>query len=475
MKKKVSVFSVLTFLILLALLRNCTSKTKAINNDKNAAKPVVKNLINPPFPRFQTPRNYLEINLNKDTVIEFGTTKITIPACAFLTPNGSGVNGKVKISYREVNDPSSILTSGVPMRLFEESGEVLESAGMFELLAWQNNELLKYNPACCISMSMKSAKKDQNYNLYLLDTVATKWKVLQKEVPVAVPPKKKSNFNLKKWAEQKGVFKPVKPKLASKQLYQFNFKMDLSKYPELNIYNGVKWEFAGWKKSENPKHNPWVTSTYWYEMELLKGRKNGVYKLKLSAKNKEFITTVRPVFGDQDMEYAQFVYDDKYAKYRKFMTAKKAEIAKAKKLAEERQKRTETKQAFTREFQLQGLGWSNIDRILKEEQQMVNLQFKREGKEFEKITQAYLIIKGINSVISYGNQQLKTFKFSKEKPNELIVIDEQSNIYLFKNKSFKPIKNTQKSYTFHLSKNNQVASPEKLLALIENKGKELKR
>ena len=97
---------------------------------------------------------------------------------------------------------------------------------------------------------------------------------------------------------------PVKPEVKDKELFQFKFKTDFSQYPELNIYNGVQWEFAGNKDRENPAKNKWVTSAVWNEMEIVKRKKNGVYKLKLTKGDKVFETTVRPVFDSQDMEYA---------------------------------------------------------------------------------------------------------------------------------------------------------------------------
>ena len=62
---------------------------------------------------------------------------------AFVNSRGEAVEGAIKLTYREVSDPVSMLASGIPMT-YDSAGVQtnFESAGMLELRAYQNGEAL---------------------------------------------------------------------------------------------------------------------------------------------------------------------------------------------------------------------------------------------------------------------------------------------------------------------------------------------
>ncbi|MFT6716111.1 MAG: hypothetical protein ACJA0Q_000740 [Saprospiraceae bacterium] len=417
---------------------------------------IAQNYVSPPFSGVDIPRTYFDIDAGKDTVISFDQTKIRIPSCAFIDGQGEVVKGKVRLSYREASTRIAIMISGVPMQVEEGKEGVLESVGMFEMLAYQQGELLKPNPNCGIDVAMKSNNKDDDYNLYSLDTVNKKWGEVAQKIPVIFPKSKTVDFQ--KLAAAVGIVNPIKPLKANPKLYQFNFKMDFSKYPELNIFNGVKWEFVGRKKSENPEKNPWVKTAYWNEMEIVKRKRNGVYKLKLTSNGKVFKTTVKPVFSGEDMEYAEFVYNEKYKKYRGFVQKKKAELARAK-------KRREVNELVTREITVQGFGWVNIDRVMKTEQLVLDLKFDDKNGESKKVSKVFLVMEGINSVITYRGD-LSKFKYGKNKDNKLVVIDENADVFLVSNEAFKKISPSATSHVFTLKNAVEINSEKDVLAML---------
>ncbi|MFT6746898.1 MAG: hypothetical protein ACJAZ2_001243 [Glaciecola sp.] len=465
MKKQKLAISISAIILMFFLLRTCTKKSESPQDIPEVK--LEESYVSPPFSKVRIPRVYFEIDVSKDTVITFGSTTIAIPSCAFIDSNKQVVTGKVRLSYREVNSPAAILVSGVPMRLSENGKEVLESAGMMELLVQQNSQAVFPNPDCLISVTMKSKQKGKDYNLYSLDTVGKQWKEVEKDIPVIAAKKEKvSTPNFEEMALKKGIIKPVKPVLENKKLFQFKFKMDFSKYPELNIYNGVEWEFVGRKRSENPDKNPWVKTAYWNEMEIVKRKRNGVYKLKLTSNGKVFKTTVKPVFKEGDMEYATFVFEEKYEKYRAFVQKQKDEIAKEKARREKVAEARKVNDSVSRKFALQGFGWTNIDRIMKEEQVAIEILFKGKNGEEIKAVQVYLFMEGINSVITYGGRNLKNFKYGVDRKCKLVVIGEDAVVYNVGSKQFSKIKGAVESISFTLMDKVEVGGIEDVVGMV---------
>ena len=271
MNKGIMISSVLMAAMLLTVLgmRKCDMNNKALTKIMEK-----RPYIDPPFANIDIPLQVYKVNAAEGGVLKFGeNTEIHIPENAFLDKNGQAVKGKVKLGYRECNDPISTLISGLPMELEDGTGDYLQSAGMFEINAWQNNELLKPNPSSQISIKLRSGYDGGDYNLYNLDTANRKWGQTAQGLDVemvadqitetepVLPKAPKINFD--KMAKQAGFVKPEKPVELDKEKFQFRFKTDFSGQPEINIYNGVQWEFAGKRSSEDPTKNRWVLTARW--------------------------------------------------------------------------------------------------------------------------------------------------------------------------------------------------------------------
>ncbi len=159
------------------LLKNCDNKNNVISKNK-----VPEAYIDAPFD-VQVPRTIFDVDASEGAVLKYGQTEINIPESAFLDKDGKVVKGKVKLAYREVNDPVTIMMSGVPMETAEGSQEYLESAGMLEMIAWKGKEPLFVNPDRKIKVNMESDFSDDDYNLYNLDTVNRQWVEVESDVP----------------------------------------------------------------------------------------------------------------------------------------------------------------------------------------------------------------------------------------------------------------------------------------------------
>jgi len=479
MKTKYFVFaSVVAIVASVMLLKNCDNKNNVISKNK-----VPEAYIDAPFD-VQVSRTIFDVDASEGAVLKYGETEINIPESAFLDKDGKVVKGKVKLAYREVNDPVTIMMSGVPMETAEGSQEYLESAGMLEMIAWKGKEPLFVNPDRKINVNMESDFSDDNYNLYNLDTVNRQWVEVESDVPAEelkrelpsveeISTYKEPNFA--DLAAKKGLIKPVKPEVKDKELFQFKFKTDFSQYPELNIYNGVQWEFAGKKDRENPAKNKWVTTAVWNEMEIVKRKKNGIYKLKLVKGDKVFETTVRPVFDSRDMEYAEYVFNQTYDKYKTFIETKKEEEkekARQRKIRQEqaaqRNKVYELTGKFSREFEIQSFGWANLDRVYKIEPQSILASFVDAKGSLLPVRKVYLLMDSVNSMLTYTPYNLDKFKFDPKSKNSLIVVDSLAQAYAIGNSEFERITGFAKKHEFKVGTPLKVKSETDIRKLINN-------
>ena len=466
--------------IVILLLKNCGTSAAPIELPQTNTR----SYIDPPFANISTPKEVFNLNASKGGEFKYGTTKITVPECAFIDKYGNLVKGKVKLAYREVNDPISILTSGVPMETAEGSNQYLESAGMMEIVAWKGNEPLFVNPDCRISLNMQSSYPDNNYNLYSLDTANRKWVETKSNLPAEqlkkkveyttqAPVYKEPNYGV--LAAKEGIIMPVKPIVKNKELFQFKFKTDFSQYPELNIYNGVQWEFVGKKDGENPAKNRWVTTATWNEMEIVKRKKNGVYKLRLATGDKIFETTVKPVFDANDMEYAEYVFNQTYDKYKTFVDNKKEEARqwrlKQERLAKERaqsEKVYELTGKFSREFEVQSFGWINCDRFWNAPSQTIIASFTDASGKNLIVNKVYLVMDSVNSVITFSKGGFDEFQFDPKSKNSLIVIDSLAQAYVIGNGEFERINSVAKKHQFQVDNPVKIESESDIRKLLKN-------
>ncbi len=89
-----------------------------------------------------SPKKYKFIEDNGGT-ITYDSTNITIAPNSFVHQNGTEVTGDIEISYQEFRNPADFILSGIPMSIkLNNTVNHFNSAGMFNIKAYQNNEEL---------------------------------------------------------------------------------------------------------------------------------------------------------------------------------------------------------------------------------------------------------------------------------------------------------------------------------------------
>ena len=108
----------------------------------------------------------------QDTAITIHTSKgstIKIDPNTFIHSNGSAVSNQILLKFREMHTVSDIFKSGIPMSVDSSRDAFLQSGGMFEIRAFDNNEELTIANGKTIAVELASFRNSDGYSLYHLN------------------------------------------------------------------------------------------------------------------------------------------------------------------------------------------------------------------------------------------------------------------------------------------------------------------
>jgi hypothetical protein len=351
-----------------------------------------KPCIAPPIEGLDIPYTTYKVNAEKGAVLDFKTgSKLTIPKNAFVDADGKPLKGEVELRYREFHDAADFFVSGIPMT-YDSAGVryQFESAGMMEMLAYQDGQPVSMAPDKTINVELASAYKGTEYNLYKLDTLKNNWSCLGKDKVVNKPAGDKSlatqttagSDKIKETPEYKAIEaektvagtekekqiaalpkpgpEPKKPNKVSKEKFTFNLDLDLTDFPEFAVYKGVQWELGPENKEMNNAMWADLNKTLWEDATLKEGNKKGenyFLSLKKGAKRVDNLV-VYPVFEGKNYESAMIDFQEKFTKYsaaldKRKANEKKIEEAYEAKIAEYKAKQEAIEARLKREMQNQ--------------------------------------------------------------------------------------------------------------------------
>ncbi len=402
---------------------NPTQKTA--HNDSETPLTVAK-VVAAPIKDLEKKFTTYEIDASTGGVIKHTTgSELTIPANAFVRPDGTPATGKVNVRYREFHDAVDIFLSGIPMN-YDSSGVKyqLESAGMMEVYANQAGEELSLAKDKSLDMALKNdikKEKNQAYNIYELDPKSKRWifrtsdrverlsnskyteaaqtdavttesnsieientkkmrtlvaesdaaesdlKHLRLEAP-AMPQKTTSsdyvfdiNFN---GLQYRGV--------AGNQTTLRNMKENQSDINDLKrkLYQGAMWKLvqSGSKLPSN------YSTTQWDDIEVVDKGKN-IFTLSLKKDDKVIAMDVTPVLVGKNYDKAMAEYNQRFAAFQANVAEKEAKLNDLKQnfateKAKERELSKKTSDEKVAAFRANGQADLASEEILKE--QVVN-------------------------------------------------------------------------------------------------------
>ncbi len=424
--------------------------------------------INPPVAQADIPATKYVVHTGTDSTIRhFTGSLIHVPANAFVDANGKIVTGDVELSYREFKKVSEVFLAGIPMT-YDSAGEQyhFESAGMMELGASQNGKSLLSNPNAPITVDMVSAQKEDRFNTYYLDTVEKKWKYQSQSNYIVTTERSDTPVTntIAETPELKTVkeeiakierHKPVEPKKLDNTKPKFTIKVDEKEFPEVAIYNNVKFQAA------DDSYDPSKADIEWNNIEMKKvdGTKN--YEITFSNFKQSYSVIATPVFAEQDYADAKDIYEKKYAEYQNKLAKRKADEAKlladmdakAKDATERIRKEMQEIEARRKEyearlqqsnlvyrtFMVNSFGIWNCDcpsRLPMEASVVATIMDAKTKKPLQ-IQTCYLVEKGRNMMYTYTPGSLGNFRFNPGAENMVWAVTSDLKVAVMKPEQFK--------------------------------------
>lgn len=344
------------------ILKKDPNINNSISKDtKNAVEAPAKTEINPPMPEVNFAYQVFEAKNDEETnwKSERGST-VHIPKNALVDKNGKLIKGKVEVKFREMHDAIDFFLSGIPMT-YDSAGRkyVFESAGMVELLAFQDNEPVFLASGKNATINLVSDQQGDKYNLYQFDTAVGNWVIKGKDKVNIIKPKKveqeiineiipiygaqpsltENRQEIKQEIKKLEQKKPEEPRKYDPAKNYIALGLDVKEFPELAVYKDVKFEVGKENKAYNPKD---VSAVVWEGADLTKGEAKGSYNLTLKKGKRELNYIVYPALDGEDYEQAQKNYEQKFKDYKVTAAKKKEELRLLnEKIEEERRKANE--------------------------------------------------------------------------------------------------------------------------------------
>lgn len=446
--------------------------------------------IDPPMESLTIPFSGFMIDAAKDTIIvhESGSA-ITVPANAFEDSKGQPVSGEIELRYREFHDPIEIFLSGIPMH-YDSAGMHynLESAGMFELLAFKNGEPLSIRPGASLTIDMISADAGDDFNVYYLDTVKKAWDYIspnsQGNNTVAVL---YDSTLVREYAEKvKNIREPLKIAKAKPGRYNFTIDYDKNDFPELAVYDSVKFEV----EAGDDEYSPSLAARVWEDVMIKRGEKSR-YEITFSKGSESHTFGVTPVMEGANYERYQQEFERKMNDYNMALSGRKGkemerqaiiESAYAKYRAESwsenvnarvmdnvKRSRVNYSTLAMRTMGINTTGIWNFDkpRVLLDPRYASVTLYDQEGKQLE-TDKLCLIIRQRNSVYTYfsrGNW-VKDFQYGQQDNNIVLATTEQGYpAYLAGDEFAEAMKSESPELRMHVIK-KEVSTVQELKALL---------
>lgn len=267
--------------------------------------------VNPPVPELNNSADNFLIDNDKDTTIVYKTgSMIFVPANSFKTKDGKDARKKVRIKYREFHDQVDQIFSGIPMN-YDSAGIIrpFESAGMFEVLAFEDDSIPVYlKNGKTLKVNLLSHNDENKFNVYYLDTVAKKWELNEHETRHHKDELDKLSKEKEAFLAKHGLLDPNKlitPKKANPVLNNFMIDYDKEEFPELAVYDGVKFEVS----MNDPNYTSEFKNTVWEDVFISRHPDGKNYILTFKINKRSSSITANPVFDEKNFETAMKEYE----------------------------------------------------------------------------------------------------------------------------------------------------------------------
>jgi hypothetical protein len=434
---------------------NTEKDTKLPLEAEASIKPSVR-----PFPNIPVEYEKFTINANERSIIKSKDGSIiVIPANSLIDSIGNSIKGKVDLRYQEYRDMVDVFLSGIPMD-YDSAGikKHFESAGMFELLAYQNNKALSIEPGKTITIEFASQYKGDRFNFYYFNQQTQRWDYQYKDTS------KTNNQNLTKQigivTKEINMLKknaPLKPLLVNSK--QVTIKLDVldTEFPEIAVYSNVRFQIIN-----HQKINLELDTLEW-DMVKIKRTERGNYMLHFERGNEVKEFSCVPVFEKADYANAKKIFEEKYNESLNLIKGKEKimqDLVKKYNAEKASQKNSlivsrtvkifgsiviSSQDIITRVFSINKFGIFNSDCPKNLPQgslfalKLVDRDSRKKAISFNTL---YLVEKNKNALYTYYN--VNKFSYNPQSKNTLWTVTSDNKLAVFSNEDFRAIKSIGK-------------------------------
>ncbi len=412
------------------VLFSCNNTPTKTSNDKKLNKDSLVTLIDGKSEfSISFPENRYLVSVSKEQVlITKKNSKITVPKNAFEFFDGKKVTGEVEIKFSEYHTQGEIIASKIPMVYKSEEGEFqdFESAGMFEIRAYQKGEELKLTKEKKIKVDLMTSNNGA-FNFYNLDENRLNWNLIDSK---CLPIENKEIATIKAELDsiaKKELKKPKKPVEMKGDDKVFDINLDYDKYPNLRDLNGVMWK----NTEKDLEKKELVNSKFFkksYKFLRLEPLENEELEYKMVfVDGKDSITfTASPVFKGKLLSLQK-------EKNKALIEAINISVKRENRLQDQLKRENE----LLRTFNVDQMGIYNYDRQFKDRKAISILaNFTFEGSnsllEMDEVS-VYLIPSSKNVVIKYTKETFQLFAINPNENNKLIAILPNNEVFYLSN------------------------------------------
>ncbi|MEO6305704.1 MAG: hypothetical protein ABIP51_21315 [Bacteroidia bacterium] len=428
----------------------------------------------------ENPLKSFKLNTEKDTVLIYESGSIIkIEKGSFVDENGNEIKGEIDLQYREFHSVSETLLAGISMN-YDSAGttQYFESAGMFEILATQNNKAIRINKNKSIEVQLASLNSDPTkFNQYYLSDKNDQWLYLNKDSVNKITVARAIADSIKE-SPQYITQKIVKPEKANPKKQQFLIEVPKGIFPELEIFKNVLFEAS----SKNKNFDVSKATKSWNDVDIQRISQSKDYMITFINPNEKYEVIAYPVFDttnyknaiakynslneafanklnetveqtkikDNKLNSQLAIYVEAMNKYRDLIRKNQKIYSDSMAIILQNQRFTQSSQEIVyRTFQVKQFGIWNSD-CPRNIPQGVNLaaSYINDKGEVVKPAAVYLVEKDKNAMYSSASNQ--NISFNPDNENVLIIISTDNVLHWVSADGFSGITASDKKHTFNV-------------------------
>jgi hypothetical protein len=371
---------------------------------------------------------------DQDTSITITTshgTAVNIDPNTFAHANGSLVTNQIMIKIREMHSAIDIFKSGIPMSVDGARNGFLQSGGMLEIRAFDNEEELVIANGKGIGVELANFSPAAGFSLYQLQDNQN-WQV--NDTFIVRKNERKVNALNKIMNFLKNPFDRKSPNNNN----EFELVADLKESPHLKPFKNQKWKVVD---ETDPELVQKFMRLNWDDVVVnLVNKKTNLYKLTFTrsitiagadVENRSLTLLASPV-NAKDSEFEKQLLD-----YEKTLVTMKDEKI-----------RLQAEADMVSSFQIRKMGIWNIDKIMNNNdlaEVSVSFDFEKRIDPLVNHVKLFVLHEDDNSVIYYLPQDWKKVKLSKTKRNSMIAVLPHNTVAVIDAKTVNAMVNNGKS------------------------------